>query len=70
MVVPPTETGNDSNNEKERYKGSSEIKMLTGYYISCKDNENIIEASLVIKGKSKSIPPLFICLQEPLVISK
>lgn len=44
--------------------------MLTGYYISGKDNENIIKASLVIKGESKPISPLFICLQEPLVISK
>jgi len=41
MVAPLTETGNECNNEKGRYEGLSEFKMLTGYYISCKDNENM-----------------------------
>jgi hypothetical protein len=41
MVAPLTETGNECNNEKGSYEGSSEIKMLRGYYISCKDNENM-----------------------------
>jgi len=41
MVAPLTETGNECNNENRRYEGPSEFKMLTGYYISCKDNENM-----------------------------
>jgi hypothetical protein len=41
MVAPLSETGSECNNEKGRYEGSSEIKMLTGYYISCNDNENM-----------------------------
>jgi hypothetical protein len=41
MVAPFTETGNESNNEKGRHEGSSEIKILTGYYISCNDNESM-----------------------------
>ena len=41
MVAPLRETGNECNNEKGRYERSSEIEILTGYYISCKDNENM-----------------------------
>jgi hypothetical protein len=47
------ETGDESNNKEGRYEGSSELKMLTGYYISCKYNENIVKAGIVLKGEHK-----------------
>jgi len=47
MFVPFIETGKECNNEKGRYKGSSEIKMLTGYYISCNDNESTYKLALL-----------------------
>jgi hypothetical protein len=70
MVAPLKETGDESHNEKGRYEGSSELTMLTRYYISCNDNDTIVKAGLVFKGKHKFISPLQARLQKLLVIFK